>query len=1733
MAYLTAAKGLVVYRNELSTPEGSLSKADNINIDEPDVITPRRGFADYANELPSDDDRVDQLLSYKGIILRHFGDVLQYENVNNTFVNFNTEVKQLDEEIRIKSQESNGNLYFTSTDGIKKISLKKALDMNPDAILSAGAPAGIDVTAQAVVQDGGFLPPQSKVAYRVLFGYKDANENLILGSPSPRYTVANQSKNISLPEKTRIALRAIPTLTEPAIQDEDYVLYSTKIDDGTSGTDYMFWFNTTKEKPQETKINLNMDVDIRNGTGQYRTVFEPTWDPGVSGVNKVYLANNVIYVATMQGLYISKDNGVTFVRKIYTDFGAASSTANVVNAVLVFNNRLYVGTDDGLAISTNEGDTFDSFNSTTHKPAAAPSPAVVDLVNSDTTVYLAFSNGGATKTTDNGSTFSALFGLGTLAVNQLYVNNTGTTIMAATTTGLQISTDSGVVFTNKTTANGLGSNNINSVAVNGVNVYACTTAGFSISIDNGNTFTNKTTSTGLGSNVTTHIVFLNTILYVSTANGLSVSSDGGNTFGNKTSVNSQLLDNNVWNSFVYNNRLYVATDDGVVVNKGIVDGDYILLDTKNLSKFFIWFKRTASATIPDVDAKYGRTAIEVNLSTIQLNFPSQPTDATNANKLAAEKLTEALSPNTNDMTVTISNEQVTVTDNLDGLVEPEASTNNTLDIILVITEGAVPLADTYKPNIPEAFNKNVYRVDIKDSVTDQQAALALAEVILSKVPDVEVSVTTNVVSVINKNSGNVVDCTTNIVTPENQIQITIVQQGLVASGDFCDTSVTFIVPSDIDTNYFYQLYRSEVITASEFLTFAEIEPSDEFNLVAEKPISPDGITIPTEITVIDDTPEDFRASNVPLYSNALTGAGILQTNDQPPVSKDIALFKNSMFYANTKGSNFLELSLLPGVDLLVDESITITDNLKSSTFNFVGTPRTYTLTFDTKANTNEFQILKLYSAANEQKFALWIAKSSNTIEPPEVTTLRDNGFEPLRVDINDATTAADIKDVFISIIDELSLFFKIDETSVPSGDTLLFENAENGSSTAPTIENKFMPSVWDIESVDGVGEDSNLNNVLVSNNLSPSLALDITSRSLVRIINNDVNSPVNAQYISTSDGVPGKIRLKSKQVEDQPFYIGLSTPDVNIKSVFTPDLPEVFEPVQADVVGVNTTMNIGTHSFVAGEEIIVRSYGVTYIKSIDSVTSTTITVVGIIIPSSSIASPEIILYKTTAASKNDENPSRIYYSKVAQPEAVPIVNYLDVGSRDQAIKRIVALRDSLLVLKEDGIFVVTGAAAPNFSVRLLSSTSVIICPDSAQVLNNNLYFLSTQGVLSVNESSDGIISRQIENLIKDVTRPNFNFAKVGFGVGYENDRAYLLWLPTEAADEVATQCYRYNIFERNWTRWTIPATCGVVNRVDDTLYIGDGVRPYVLKERKNGNRTDHSDRNFPVDFSQGSHFGDKLVLGSVVDVDLGDTLVQTQYVTISYFNRLLRKLSLDVNLSFDYNSLEAEHGVSLAQKVQELINALNSDGVTITFTPSNDSETLKTQINDELIPALNDSLSITSIKNYPEIIDIIEYEAIITTVNRNTNTVIVNYDVPFVEGSIEVYKHISCVIEWQPQHFGDPSQLKQVREASVMFDQNNFYTAKLGFATDLSQNFVDIPMPGRGVGYWGYGQWGTADFYWGGDGNDSPFRTVVPREKQRCRYLTLKMEHNEARSSFRVVGVSCPIRPLSTRAYRK
>jgi hypothetical protein len=840
----------------------------------------------------------------------------------------------------------------------------------------------------------------------------------------------------------------------------------------------------------------------------------------------------------------------------------------------------------------------------------------------------------------------------------------------------------------------------------------------------------------------------------------------------------------------------------------------------------------------------------------------------------------------------------------------------------------------------------------------------------------------------------------------------VVENSSAASQANADVEIT--LPAEITTNYFYQIYRTAPVEITGSLTLAELDPGDEMQLVLETPITSADITAGV-ITVSDITPNSFRESGAFLYTNEVTGEGILQANEPPPIAKDVTLFRNSMFYANTKTIHQLTANILS-----------------------VGT---FT------AGTTEFII------GND-------------------TTVRRYLFDTVE--------------------------------DVPNQQALL--------STSGSIAQ----------------------------------AIDETARSLVKVINRDPNGFVYARYLSGPEDLPGIILFEARELTDVNFYI--ATNDSAVTSSWSPELPAIETVVDVTFsAGSNSPANIQAtgHGLVTGTNVYVYSPNTTpaiageYQVTVVDANNFTIP---INITGEDNAGTNAFYLETNAdiASDNLESPNRVYFSKTSEPEAVPIVNFIDVGPKDEPIERILALRDNLFILKTDGIYIVDGVTAPNFSVRLLESNTNLIAPDSAVILGNLIYCLSNQGVVTIGESTGAsIISRVIENRILDITNSRFDFRLKCFGVAYESERSYHLWMPSEISDELATQCYRYNFFERAWSRWTIPATCGVVGAFDDKLYLGDGQRNVIQQERKNRDRTDYSDRNFTTTLGPNKAFDNKIEFITTDGIKVGDIVFQEQYITIAIYNRLLRKLDKDSGLTD--NDYESTLLMGLNDNITTKLNALNAkleadddSGVITAKVFSTDGATLKTQYNT-LVDELNDIACDTNRKNYRKEEDgTYVYETVITAVDNVRNSVTINYPIPLLDNTVEIYTGIEKTIQWSPQHFGSPSTLKQMREGTIIFDQNNFYSATVSYSTDLSAGFVDIDFLGKGVGFWGSSQWGvqSPDFYWGGNGNDVPFRSIIPKQKQRGRYLNVKYTHVNSREGFRILGISTVVRTLSSRAYR-
>lgn len=249
---------------------------------------------------------------------------------------------------------------------------------------------------------------------------------------------------------------------------------------------------------------------------------------------------------------------------------------------------------------------------------------------------------------------------------------------------------------------------------------------------------------------------------------------------------------------------------------------------------------------------------------------------------------------------------------------------------------------------------------------------------------------------------------------------------------------------------------------------------------------------------------------------------------------------------------------------------------------------------------------------------------------------------------------------------------------------------------------------------------------------------------------------------------------------------------------------------------------------------------------------------------------------TQVFSTNTSEQNAVYISKIGEPEAVPLVNKLPVGSRNKAIKRILALRNAVIVLKEDGVFKITGDNPINFTVVQLDSTVSVVASDSAAALNNQIYFLAVDGICVATDSSVEIVSRRIENRIETIVGFS-DIDTITSAVAYDSDRTYRICtaLPN---DDSRVITYFHNALNDTWTESDQLFVGGVVGPNNTMYYISTDNR--ILKERKNGTRIDFGGQNYSITVTSVASDGlSAVITSSGVAPEEGYFIVKNDVIT--------------------------------------------------------------------------------------------------------------------------------------------------------------------------------------------------------------------------------------------------------------
>lgn len=483
------------------------------------------------------------------------------------------------------------------------------------------------------------------------------------------------------------------------------------------------------------------------------------------------------------------------------------------------------------------------------------------------------------------------------------------------------------------------------------------------------------------------------------------------------------------------------------------------------------------------------------------------------------------------------------------------------------------------------------------------------------------------------------------------------------------------------------------------------------------------------------------------------------------------------------------------------------------------------------------------------------------------------------VDATVGTTNGSANLTTIADTTDLRVGMRIVGTGIPSdtriktitgANTLtMSKNATATGTVSIEFQDRF--SIGDVDYWAASANDVATNSFKVDTSGTPSQNINATALNLIQIINTSTsNSVLYAYYISSLDDLPGQILFEERTVGGEAF-IATSTAGAS----FSPTLPNQYT-IESNTLANPTVITSTGHGLTTGDSITIYNSNST--PSIDG--ERTVTVIN----ANTFSVPVNVTVAGTAGywvktsdiviSNNDERQNRVAISKPNQVEAVPSYMYLDIGSANFPIQRVVALRDGIFFFKQDGIYRLSGQDFNSYTVSLVDNTVTLKVPESAVPFNNQVFGFFTQGICSVTDSSVQIMSVPIENKLLELSSEQFtNFTSASFGVAYESARLYMFFTVTDEDDTYATQAFIYNSLTESWTRWIMDRTCGVVNAAINKLFMAQADTGQILIERKTFTNSDYADEQYSVTIASVDS-DTQVTLSDASDVVAGMTLVQ-------------------------------------------------------------------------------------------------------------------------------------------------------------------------------------------------------------------------------------------------------------------
>jgi hypothetical protein len=641
----------------------------------------------------------------------------------------------------------------------------------------------------------------------------------------------------------------------------------------------------------------------------------------------------------------------------------------------------------------------------------------------------------------------------------------------------------------------------------------------------------------------------------------------------------------------------------------------------------------------------------------------------------------------------------------------------------------------------------------------------------------------------------------------------------------------FSVPSEITTTltWFAQIYRSSQQLIATGI-FSDFKLLDQVNLTSAQ--------IAAQIVYYDDTLDDILLG-AELYTNQNSREGELQANFRAPLCKDIAYYKNFTIYGSCTTRHLINLAVVDSTDLATGDFIEV--SISSLARRYVGRTGIGNLTVTAICSSSSGLLITTPTAHGFTSTGLWSVYISNQVGG----SIANGEYYVLYVSPTTFRVASSVADwvasTAVSYNSETSLDIQGLETSEATVVGSSWVRASNVVTVTSVAHGLYVGMQVYISNAAGGTLTSGLYTITVSvaNSFSfASVGSDDASGNTC-----DYNS--YQPMFTISEDTSASVRLRD-------------TAQGIVKAINRDASSSVYAQYASGIDDIPGKMRLQAKGF--GDPIYLRANSATSNLAFSPV-----------LPISFASGTQVL-------SLNDDLPHGFFVSKENEPEAVPLVNFFPVGSKNAAALRFHALRDSIIILKEDGVWRCVGDNPSNFAITLLDGTVQCVAESSSDVLNNQVIFLSNQGVCLVTENSVQIVSRKIEEAIQPILG-EINLASYTAAVAYETERLYLI-TTTKTSESSATITYAYNVLTDAWTTWDAWLFKKAFIGPNDIMYY-ISLDNMILRERKNNTKLDYCGQNSATVVTSVS--ADTLTVGitntSAVP-QIGDILVQNDVVAV-------------------------------------------------------------------------------------------------------------------------------------------------------------------------------------------------------------------------------------------------------------